>query len=168
MKLYVWSFLLMIPSTLFAAPYTGLFQTIDDKTNLPKSVVVIYEYEQNVVAGRVVALYGTDGKISETISAPVRIADKIDGKPFIVGTDVIWSMKWDTSDNEYSGGKIMDPANGKIYSSVMWQDNKESLNVRGKIGPFGRTQVWRVIDKSTLPPELQKIDTKNWKPNIRK
>jgi hypothetical protein len=52
----------------------------------------------------------------------------------------------------------------------MWADKKDAskLNVRGKIGPFGRTQVWNVLNVSELPSDLQKLDTKTWKPNIIK
>ena len=61
----------------------------------------------------------------------------------------------------------MDPKKGSVYSSVIWQDDKDKLRVRGKIGPFGRTQTWNVLSASDLPAELQNTDTKNWKPIIR-
>ena len=57
----------------------------------------------------------------------------------------------------------MDPKSGKVYSSVMWQETPEVLNVRGKIGPFGRTQKWNKIAPATLPAELQNIDTSTWR-----
>ena len=46
----------------------------------------------------------------------------------------------------------------------MWQDTPAVLNVRGKIGPFGRTQKWNTMEKSALPTDLQNIDTSTWKP----
>ncbi len=163
--------LLFMPCVVQAGmPFVGMYQTIDDKTNNPKSIVAVYEYKQDttqMVAGRVVALYDTEGVISETLSKPVRIAEKVEGKPFIVGTDVIWSMKWDDKKSQYTGGKIMDPASGSIYSSVIWQDNPETLNVRGKIGPFGRTQTWHPLKESDIPKELKNIKTDSWKPVIR-
>ena len=137
----------ILPTMANAAPFVGIYQTIDDETNAPKSVVALYEYKDGDnmnLAGRIVALYGTDGKISETLSNPVRVAEKVKGSPKMVGLDIIWDMEWDNDDNEYSNGKIMDPKSGKVYSSVMWQEKPEVLNVRGKIGPFGRTQKWFV------------------------
>ena len=160
----------VLPLASYAVmPYTGLYQTIDDETNSPKSVVYLYEYmdgDDVELAGRIVALYKADGTISETLSNPTRIADKVKGAPKMVGLDIIWGMEWD--DNEYEDGKIMDPKTGKIYSSVIWQDAPTFLNVRGKIGPFGRTQRWNVLDITTLPAELQSLDTATWSPKIIK
>ena len=73
-------------------------------------------------------------------------------------------MRFDTSDNGYSGGKIMDPKSGKVYSSVIWQEKDGQLNVRGKIGPFGRTQHWFNIDNQKLPSELHNLDISTWTP----
>ncbi len=155
-------------ATLAATPFVGMYQTIDDETNKPKSIVALYEY-QDKLSGRIVALYDTDGTISETPSAPVRIASNVDGTPKYIGLDIIWDMQWNGDDAEYTGGKIMDPASGKIYSSVIWQDSdKTKLRVRGKIGPFGRTQTWNVLNASDLPAELQNINTSDWQPIIRK
>ena len=154
-------------------PHVGFYQTIDDETKTPKSIIALYEYmdEGDVeLAGRIVALYGADGTISETLSNPTRVADKVFGTPKMVGLDIVWGMEWDNDDNEYEDGKIMDPKSGKVYSSVMWQDKKTPavLNVRGKIGPFGRTQYWNVLSVSDLPSDLQNLDTSNWTPKIIK
>lgn len=162
----------VLPLASYAVmPYTGLYQTIDDETNSPKSVVYLYEYmdgDDVELAGRIVALYNADGTISETLSNPTRIADKVKGAPKMVGLDIIWNMEWEDDDNKYEDGKIMDPKSGKIYSSVIWQETPDALQVRGKIGPFGRTQTWRVLDAATLPSELQKLDVSGWRPIIRK
>jgi uncharacterized protein (DUF2147 family) len=150
-----------------AMPFVGTYQTIDDETNLPKSIVQIYEYQDDnntEIAGRIIALYNEQGEISETLKNPTRIADKVDGAPNYVGLDIIWDMRFDTSDNEYSGGKIMDPKSGKVYSSVIWQEKDGQLNVRGKIGPFGRTQHWFNIDNQKLPSELHNLDISTWTP----
>ncbi len=152
-------------------PFTGFYQTIDDETNTPKSIVRIYEYRDGddvEIAGRIVALYNADGTISETLSNPTRIADQVKGAPKMVGLDILWNMEWDADDSKYEDGKIMDPKSGKVYSSVMWQDTPEILNVRGKIGPFGRTQHWNTLDTSALPAELQSIDVSTWMPVLLK
>lgn len=154
-----------------AVPYTGLYQTIDDETNLPKSIVALYEYvdgDDVELAGRIVALYGADGKISETLENPTRIADKVNGSPKMVGMDIIWNMEWDGEDNKYEDGKIMDPKSGKVYSSVIWQDVPGVLNVRGKIGPFGRTQYWNALDNASVPSVLQNLNTSDWRPVVIK
>jgi uncharacterized protein (DUF2147 family) len=153
-----------------ALPLTGFYQTIDDETNKPKSIVALYECKDAdgggaELCGRIVALYDAEtGKISETLSNPVRVADKVKGGPKMVGLDIIWGMEWDEGDLEYEDGKIMDPKKGKVYSSVIWQDKKDAskLQVRGKIGPFGRTQTWNMVKDADLPKDLQKLDTGKW------
>lgn len=157
-----------------ALPLTGFYQTIDDEIHKPKSIVALYDCSPSpqgaaetsaILCGRIVALYDIDtGQVSETLNNPVRVADKVKGSPKMSGLDIIWNMKWDDDDNEYSGGKIMDPKSGSVYSSVIWADKKDAtkLNVRGKIGPFGRTQVWNVLEPKDLPKDLQKLDTSKW------
>lgn len=171
-KLLITSVLAFLPCVSGAVmPFTGFYQTIDDETNAPKSIVRIYEYldgDDVELAGRIVALYNVDGTISETLNNPTRVADAVAGAPKMVGMDIIWGMEWDDDDSKYEDGKIMDPKSGKVYSSVIWQDSSTVLNVRGKIGPFGRTQKWNVLDVTTLPSELQNVDVTNWRPVIRK
>lgn len=171
-KFILTSILAALPLVSNAAmPFTGFYQTIDDETNTPKSIVRIYEYRDGddvEIAGRIVALYNADGTISETLSNPTRIADQVKGAPKMVGLDILWNMEWDADDSKYEDGKIMDPKSGKVYSSVMWQDTPEILNVRGKIGPFGRTQHWNTLDVSALPAELQSIDVSTWMPVLLK
>ena len=147
-----------------ALPLTGFYQTIDDETKSPKSIVGLYQCGDNL-CGRIVALYDPEtGKISETLNNPVRVADKVESRPKMAGLDIIWNMKWYAKDNEYSGGKIMDPKKGSVYSAVIWADKNDAskLNVRGKLGPFGRTQTWNVMPVSDLPRDLQKLDTGKW------
>jgi uncharacterized protein (DUF2147 family) len=154
-----------------AMPHVGFYQTIDDETKSPKSIVALYEYTDGddvELAGRIIALYGTDGAVSETLSNPVRVADSVSGAPKMVGLDIIWNMEWDADDSRYEDGKIMDPKSGKIYSSLMWQERPGVLNVRGKIGPFGRTQYWNVMSVSDLPLDLQNLDMSKWAPKVIK
>lgn len=150
-----------------ALPLVGMYQTIDDSTNQPKAIVALYEYAKDSdakLAGRIVATYNPDGTIKDIWSAK----NTEPKESSFVGKDIIWEMVWDSDDNQYAGGKITDPQNGKVYSSVIWQDKTSKLNVRGKIGPFGRTQVWNVLDTENVPTELKNLDTANWKPQIKK
>jgi uncharacterized protein (DUF2147 family) len=79
------------------------------------------------------------------------IREKVEKKiPFVkplVGLQIVRYLTWDGS--EWEGGTIVDPENGKIYSTKMWLDesNPNKLYVRGYIGPFFRTQTWlRVVE----------------------
>lgn len=134
---------LMYAGMAFAAEdITGLWTTIDDETNEPKSVVQIYEY-QGKIYGRVVKLFKNQDKTAVGIK----------GSPKIAGLDIIWNLQ--DEGKRFGGGKILDPAKGKIYSSEAWiEDGK--LIVRGKIGPFGRNQVWLRNEDAALKLENPK------------
>jgi hypothetical protein len=156
-----------------AHAFIGYYQTIDDGINKPKSIVALYKYKEadgdEKLGGRIIALYDVEtGKISETLFDPKRVADKVEGNPKMAGLDIIWDMEPD-DDGEYSDGRIMDPKTGKVYRSVIWQEKDEpaKLRVRGKIGPFGRTQIWNVVKVGDLPKELQKLDTNGWTPKTK-
>jgi len=61
----------------------------------------------------------------------------------VIGMTILTGMKQDG--DEYNGGKILDPKNGKVYRSKMTLvEGGKKLNVRGYIGMpiLGRTQVW--------------------------
>jgi uncharacterized protein (DUF2147 family) len=134
-----------LSATLFSADkITGLWKSIDDSTGLVKSVSIIYEHKGKVY-GRLLVTYEDDGRLAD----PKLKADKIVGDPPFVGLDFIWDMQ-DTG-KKWTKGKILDPAPGKVYTCEMWID-KGNLIVRGKIGPFGRSQTWvPVKDTSDLP-----------------
>ena len=107
----------------------GLWKTIDDKTNKPRSIVRIVE-ENGLVEGE----------------SPDRVCDKCDpprkGQK-ILGMTFMWGLKKDG--NEFKGGEILDPDNGKIYKCKMkLVDGGKKLDVRGFIGIslIGRTQTW--------------------------
>jgi len=168
MKIKVLVLLLALSASVFALDLDGFYKTIDDKTGNARSIVRLYKCG-DALCGRIVALYDEKGaKIEETLNAPVRIADKVSGSPKTAGLDIIWNMKLD--DDEYSGGKILDPHSGSVYSCVIWKDKKDAkkLNVRGKIGPIGRTQVWSVFDVGNLPDDLKNLDVSKWTPKIIK
>ena len=119
----------LFANTVFAAEnITGLWTTIDDETGEEKSVVQIYEYEGKVF-GRVVKLFKNVDKTAVGIK----------GSPKILGLDIIWNLE--DKGEKFKGGKILDPAKGKIYSSEAWIE-KGNLILRVKIGPFGRNQTW--------------------------
>jgi uncharacterized protein (DUF2147 family) len=124
----------------FAADATpvGVWKTIDDKTGQPKSIVEIFELKGELA-----------GKVSQVLQSdqgPNPICKECDGdrkdKP-VVGMTIMWGMKKDG--DEWSGGKILDPKNGKTYGCKMHlTDNGQKLEVRGFVGfsLLGRSQVW--------------------------
>ena len=130
--------LLFAPLSFAADSPVGLWKTIDDKTTKPRSLVRIVE-ENGEYKGIVEKGLREDDnpeRVCEKCDAP-RKNQKIQGMTFM------WGLKKDG--NEFTGGEILDPENGKIYRCKMkLVDGGKKLDVRGFIGIalIGRTQTW--------------------------
>ena len=118
----------------------GLWQTIDDKTGLPRSYVRIVE-TNGAYEGRVEQLLNRQpDEAAEPLCTDCPGERK--GKP-IIGLTILWGLKKDG--DAWTGGEILDPKNGKIYRCKMQlTDGGKKLAVRGFIGIslIGRTQTW--------------------------
>lgn len=112
-------------------------KSIDDETNEPKSIVEIYE-RNGKVYGRIVKLFRKPNEDQDPICTECE-EDDPRYKRKVIGMEILKDMVKD--DDEYSGGKILDPNNGKIYRCKIWMEGKD-LKLRGYIGPFYRTQTW--------------------------
>ena len=117
----------------------GVWRTIDDKTHKEKSLVRITE-QNGELRGTIEKLF------REPNEEQAPNCDKCQGdkhnKP-VIGMMILNGMK--KQGDEYAGGEILDPANGKTYKCKMWtSEGGKKLNVRGFIGVslLGRTQVW--------------------------
>ncbi|WP_374518594.1 DUF2147 domain-containing protein [Undibacterium squillarum] len=138
--------LLAILSTVLIAPFAhaddtpvGLWKNIDDKTGKPKALIRITE-AGGEYKGKIEKLFLEPGADQNPKCTECDGANK--DQP-IIGMTILFGLKKDG--DEYNGGKIIDPANGKTYSSKLTVvDNNKKLNVRGYIGtPFlGRSQTW--------------------------
>jgi uncharacterized protein (DUF2147 family) len=117
----------------------GKWKTIDDETNQAKSIVEIWKSSDGMYYGKIMKLFDETKKDN--------VCDKCDPKDprykqKIVGLKIIMGMK-KTAENEWSGGNILDPNNGKVYKCKLYREGK-NLMVRGFIGVsvIGRTQTW--------------------------
>lgn len=157
-------FLLMafVMSPLIAGSgIVGLWKTVDDTTNEVKSILKIYEYKGQFF-GRLLVIF-EDGKLKDSYVNPSVVAEKVKGEPFYAGLDIIWNLQ--QKGNKWKKGKIMDPQEGKIYSSELWRDGS-NLIVRGKVGPFGRNQTWLPASTSDLPAGTPEPSDGSMKPVI--
>ena len=117
----------------------GLWKTVDDHTGKDKSLVRISE-AGGVVSGRIETLLhpSKPNPLSE------KCRDDRHGKP-ITGLSIIEGLK--QHGDVWEDGKILDPENGKIYTvRLRLIDGGKSLEVRGYIGPFFRTQTWSRVE----------------------
>ena len=116
----------------------GTWHTIDDKTQEVKSEIVLTE-TNGVISGRVAKLLRKDAKQDAVCD---ECTDERKGKP-LLGLEIIRGAKKAEGKDVWEGGKILDPENGKEYTLRLTPtEGGKKLDVRGSIGPFGRTQTW--------------------------
>jgi uncharacterized protein (DUF2147 family) len=120
----------------------GTWRNVDDKTGEAKAEIQIVE-QGGVLSGRIVRTLRNDPNARKQCD---ECRDDRKGQP-IVGLEIIRGVRQEGGDNLWAGGgKILDPENGKEYTvRLVPLDGGQSLQVRGYIGPFYRTQLWQRI-----------------------
>jgi len=143
-RLALFAGLLLGSATVYAANDTpvGTWKTIDDQTGKPKSIVEITE-QNGELQGKVV-------KVLQSDQGPHPICSECDGERKnqpVEGMVILWGVTRD--ENEWDGGKILNPKDGKIYKvNLQMLDGGAKLRVHGYIGfsLLGKTQVWERQD----------------------
>lgn len=116
---------------------TGLWQTISDVDGKPEAYIRIREVQGEFV-----------GFIEQIVhpDQPDARCEKCPGERHnqpILGLKILTGARRDG--DRYTGGQILDPDSGKIYScNLTLTDAGKRLQVRGFLGfsLFGRTQTW--------------------------
>lgn len=132
--------LLLSGATVALAQATpvGTWHTIDDKTREVKSEIQIVD-NGGTLNGKVTKLLRKDAKQDAVCD---ECTDDRKGKPML-GLEIIRGAKKAEGKDIWEDGKILDPENGKNYSLRLTPiEGGKKLEVRGSIGPFGRTQTW--------------------------
>ena len=120
----------------------GLWRSIDDNTGQARAEISIKDNGQG----------GLNGKVERSLQAIPSpepncnlCTDDRKGQPKI-GLEIIRDAKKSGHDPVWEGGTILDPENGKTYKvRLSPQDGGKTLQVRGYIGPFFRSQVWQRV-----------------------
>jgi uncharacterized protein (DUF2147 family) len=114
----------------------GRWKTVDDVTKKELSVVEIYT-SNGKIYGKVVEIF--DATKRDRLCTDCEGDDK--NKP-VLGMVIIRGLT--KEGDEYNGGQILDPKNGKTYKCYLTLESKDKLKVRGYIGIslLGRTQYW--------------------------
>ena len=128
-------------SFAFANDIAGLWQTIDDKTGAPKGQVEIRQEADGTYVGKIVKITPRAGYTPKTtcVDCPAPYTNKP-----ILGLDVLTGLKH-SSGNNYTGGRILDPNTGNVYSmKAKLSTSGKRLTLRGYVGvsALGRNQVW--------------------------
>lgn len=115
----------------------GLWRNVDDVSGKPRALIRITE-SNGAVQGRIEKVFLAPNE-SPTC---VKCEGALKNAP-VIGLVILSGLKKDGAD--YGGGQILDPDNGKFYSSrIRVSNDGRKLDVRGYIGVtlLGRSQTW--------------------------
>jgi len=114
----------------------GIWKTVDDNTGETRSEMELYLNAEGELEGKIHRLLQEDADTT-CDKCP---GDKKDAK--LVGMVIMWDLEKDN--DQWEGGRIMDPENGKTYKCYIELEGTDKLKVRGYIGiaALGRTQYW--------------------------
>jgi uncharacterized protein (DUF2147 family) len=117
----------------------GLWKNIDDVSGKPKALIRISD-NKGALEGRIEKLYRP---ADQDQNPKCERCEGVNKDQPIIG--MVFMSGLTKSGDEYTGGQILDPDNGKVYKSKLTLvDGGKKLNVRGYIGVplLGRSQVW--------------------------
>ena len=116
--------------------FEGVWVSVDDVSNKRKSEISLY-VEGGKLYGQIARLLLEEDKGKQCAACK----GDLKNKP-IEGLTIIEGLEWDGT--AWTGGKILDPANGKQYSCTLTLEDDQTLKVRGYLGIslLGRTQTW--------------------------
>jgi len=141
MKKYIFTILfLSVSLTISSQTIFGKWNSFDEETNEIESVIEVYEKDGKAFA-KIVEI--TDPERQEATCFKCKGSRK-DQK--ILGMDILTGLK--KKKDEWSGGKILDPKNGKEYKCYIKLLDDNTLKLRGYIGfsLLGRTAIWKRAD----------------------
>ncbi len=130
--------IMLFPATIFANSIEGIWKNIDDKTGKANSTI-----EVKIVNNKLYATVKTSTP-ADAICSKCSSDDPRKDKP-LVGMEIVSGLT-KNSDGVWEGDDgILDPETGKIYDCKLWIDEKDKnkLNLRGYVGFFYQTRVWR-------------------------
>ncbi len=126
----------LVASAAGAQTIFGKWKTIDPITGNDESIIEVYKKEGKAYA-KVIAIINEADRDKTCINCK----GKNKNKP-ILGLDILDGLK--ENGDEWSGGKILDPKNGKYYKCYIKLTEENTLKLRGYIGIslLGRTEYW--------------------------
>ncbi len=114
----------------------GKWHSTNEDTGEIDSVIEVYKKDGKAYA-KIIEIKNPDRK-----NAVCDLCEgKNNNKP-ILGLNILTGLEKD--DDEWSGGKILDPRNGKIYKCYIKLEEPNKLKIRGYIGfaLIGKTAYW--------------------------
>lgn len=145
MKKLILMLLLILPLGLVADNLSplGKWKTIDDETGKEKPIIKVWEKDGEIF-GTIESLFLEPDEDPNPLCEECK--DDLYNQP-IIGMTILKNLKQDG--NEWNGGTILDPNNGKTYKcKIEVVETGTKLKVRGFIGfsLLGRTQYWLRVE----------------------
>ena len=128
-------------TTGFSQTIFGAWNSFDEETNRLESVIEVYEKNDQAFA-KITKITNLENQGATCINC----SGKRKNAP-ILGMNILTGLQ--KEGDEWSGGKILDPKNGKEYKCYIQLLDENTLKIRGYIGfsMFGRTAIWRRATK---------------------
>ncbi|MCF6348886.1 MAG: DUF2147 domain-containing protein [Flavobacteriaceae bacterium] len=119
----------------------GKWKTLNSETGKTESIVEIYKKDGKAYA-KIIEI--TNENYKNDLCTACQGKNK--NEP-ILGMVILNGLKLDGK--EWSGGKILDPNNGKYYKCYIILQNNNKLKIRGYVGIslLGRTEYWYRVNK---------------------
>ncbi len=169
----VLAFLFCLGLSFAADKAEGLWKSIDDEDNEVTAVWQIYE-EGGLLFGKMLAVVDCpQDELAEDCKKSYKgfpLSGNVNEMP-LVGTPWIFNMKKD-SDGNWSGGKIIDPDEGKMYGCVIkylakgekhkkYTAKEPTLAMAGTIGPIQVFQYWLPATQADIDAIVSLYPPKN-------
>ncbi len=145
------SVLFLFTCTLYAAdPALGFWKSIDDASGEITAGWEVYE-DNGILYGKILKVVGQPADALATACEGPYKDFPIAGdtsKMTLINTPWIYGLV-NKGEGKWRNGRIIDPENGKAYASEITfhkagaKYKVDTLEMRGKIGPFGRSQFWQ-------------------------
>ena len=147
----LFSILMLMCKFAFAASSSpvGIWQTIDDETGKPRSLVKIVQLANGELAGRVIQVNYFKGEApSDVCNLCAKTDPRYNQKN--LGLIILTHLKPTANPLVFDDGEVLDPHNGKTYDAkTTLSANGDTLTLRGYIGIslLGRSQTWTRVDE---------------------
>jgi uncharacterized protein (DUF2147 family) len=128
---------LLLSNALYSQTIFGKWNSFDEDTNKIESVIEVYQKNGKAYA-KIIEITDPERQDATCFKCKGKRKDER-----ILGMDILTGLEKD--DDEWSGGKILDPKNGKEYKCYIKLLDDNTLKLRGYVGisMFGRTAIWK-------------------------
>ena len=135
-KIFFTTLLFALSITINAQTIFGKWNSTNEETGNIDSIIEVYEKDGKAFA-KVIEIKGSARKNAVC----EKCEDENKNKP-ILGLNILTGLE--KNKDEWSGGNILDPRNGKIYNCYIKLIKPNKLKIRGYIGLalFGKTAYW--------------------------